>query len=123
MNYGRDDRPHHASTGCGERTASRWGASNVLARQSYAAASDRADRPTAARHGVATIVVFVTAGIVPLAAYLVPIPDEAQVVTAVTLTALCLFAVGASRTLVTRLGVLRSGVEMLAVGLIAAAVA
>jgi VIT1/CCC1 family predicted Fe2+/Mn2+ transporter len=41
----------------------------------------------------------------------------------VTLTALCLLAVGASRTLVTKLGVLRSGAEMLAVGLIAAAVA
>jgi VIT1/CCC1 family predicted Fe2+/Mn2+ transporter len=99
------------------------GASNFLARRSYAAASDRADRPTAARHGVATMAGFVTAGIAPLAAYLVPIPDEAQFLTAVTLTALCLFAVGASRTLVTKLGVLRSGAEMLAVGLAAAAVA
>ena len=99
------------------------GASNFLARRSYADAADRDDRRTAVRHGVATVVGFVTAGIVPLAAYLAPLPEGAQFGTAVALTALSLFAVGASRALVTRLGVLRSGAEMLAVGLAAAAVA
>jgi VIT1/CCC1 family predicted Fe2+/Mn2+ transporter len=99
------------------------GASNFLARRSYADAADRDDRRTAARHGVATIVGFVTAGVVPLVAYLAPVPDGAQFATAVTLTVLCLFAVGASRALVTKLGVLRSGAEMLAVGMSAAAVA
>lgn len=42
---------------------------------------------------------------------------------AIALTAAALFAVGASRTFVTRRGLLRGGVEMLLVGSLAAAVA
>ena len=42
---------------------------------------------------------------------------------AIVLTLATLFAVGASRALITRLGWLRSGLEMLAVGAFAAAVA
>ena len=99
------------------------GASNFLARRSYAEARDRADRPTAAKHGVATLVGFLSAGMIPLAAYLAPIPDDVQFLAAVALTAGTLFAVGASRSLVTRLGWFRSGAEMLAVGAAAAAVA
>jgi len=99
------------------------GASNFLARRSYAEATDRADRPTAAKHGVATLVGFLSAGMIPLAAYLAPIPDDVQFLAAVALTAGTLFAVGASRSLVTRLGWFRSGAEMLAVGAAAAAVA
>ena len=55
------------------------GASNFLARRSYAEARDRADRPTAAKHGVATLVGFLSAGMIPLAAYLAPIPDDVAV--------------------------------------------
>ena len=66
---------------------------------------------------------FITAGIVPLVAYLVPLPADARFPVAVALTLSTLFAVGASRTVVTRLGWVRSGLEMLLVGAVAAIVA
>ncbi|MCE3287281.1 MAG: protein of unknown function transrane [Gaiellaceae bacterium] len=99
------------------------GASNFLARRSYADASDRATSRQATRHGVATVVGFITAGLVPLLAYLVPLPDGARFPVAVILTLSTLFAVGASRAFVTRLDWVRSGLEMLFVGALAAAVA
>ena len=99
------------------------GASNFLSRRSYAEADERATGREAARHGAATVVGFITAGIVPLVAYLVPLPDDARFPVAVALTLSTLFAVGASRAVVTRLGWMRSGLEMLLVGALAAAVA
>jgi len=99
------------------------GASNFLARRSYAEAAERADRREAARHGSATLIGFLTAGIVPLVAYLVPVEDDARFPAAIALTLATLFTVGASRSLVTRLGWIRSGLEMLAVGALAAVVA
>jgi VIT1/CCC1 family predicted Fe2+/Mn2+ transporter len=99
------------------------GASNFLSRRSYAEAQERADRPEAARHGAATMVGFISAGVVPLIAYLVPIPDEQRFPLAIVLTLATLFVVGASRSLVTKAGWIRSGLEMLLVGSLAAAVA
>jgi vacuolar iron transporter family protein len=99
------------------------GASNFLSRRSYAEAAERADRAEAARHGAATVVGFVTAGTVPLVAYLAPFPEGGRFPVAVLLTLGTLFTVGASRALVTQLGWLRSGLEMLLVGAVAAAVA
>ena len=99
------------------------GASNYLARRSYADANDRATGREATRHGAATVLGFVTAGLVPLVAYLVPLSDDARFPVAVVLTLSTLFAVGASRSLVTHLGWVRSGLEMLFVGALAAAVA
>jgi VIT1/CCC1 family predicted Fe2+/Mn2+ transporter len=99
------------------------GASNFLSRRSYARADDRASGGEAARHGLATLVGFITVGLVPLVAYLVPLSDDARFPIAVALTLSTLFAVGASRAIVTRLGWLRSGLEMLLVGALAAAVA
>ena len=99
------------------------GASNFLARRSYAEVADRADRPEAARHGAATILGFVTAGTVPLLAYLVPIPESQRFPAAILLTLATLFTVGASRAVITRLGWFRSALEMLAVGALAAAAA
>jgi len=77
----------------------------------------------AVRHGVATIVGFVSAGIVPLVAYLVPLPDDARFPATIVLALGTLFVVGATRTFVTKLGWVRSGTEMLLVGAAAAAVA
>jgi VIT1/CCC1 family predicted Fe2+/Mn2+ transporter len=99
------------------------GASNFLARRSYADAEERADRTEAARHGTATLLGFVTAGVVPLVAYVLPLPDDVRFALAALLTLSTLFAVGALRVLVTRLGWIRSGLEMLSVGTLAAAVA
>ena len=99
------------------------GASNFLARRSYADEAERADRTEAARHGAATVGGFVTAGLVPLLAYLLPLSDALRFPVAVVLTLATLFAVGASRALVTRLGWIRSGLEMLSVGALAAIVA
>jgi VIT1/CCC1 family predicted Fe2+/Mn2+ transporter len=99
------------------------GASNYLSRRSYAEAEDRADRPEAAKHGAATTAAFVVAGTLPLLAYLVPVPSDREYAVAIALTGAALFAVGAARSSVTKLGWLRSGLEMLVVGAGAAAVA
>jgi len=99
------------------------GASNFLARRSFADESERSDRLEAARHGAATLVGFVTAGVVPLLAYLLPLADSTRFAAAVALTFTTLFAVGASRAFVTRLGWIRSGLEMLSIGALAATVA
>lgn len=99
------------------------GASNFLSRRSYAEADERASGREAARHGAATVVGFVVAGVVPLVAYLAPLSDDVRFPVAVTLTLSTLFAVGASRAVITRLGWMRSGLEMLFVGALAAAVA
>ncbi|HYK07716.1 MAG TPA: VIT1/CCC1 transporter family protein [Gaiellaceae bacterium] len=99
------------------------GASNYLARRSNVESDASDDRTDALRHGAATIVGFVIAGTVPLVAYLAPIGDDIRLPAAVGLTAGALFAVGASRSFVTRRGFLRSGGEMLLVGSLAALVA
>lgn len=103
-------------------------ASNVLAIRSRAAV-DRRDgdaddeAPRALRHGTATFVAFVVAGSVPLLAYILPAPAERRFALATVLTLLTLFVVGAARTLVTRGRWWRDGLEMLAIGALAAAVA
>ena len=99
------------------------GASNFLSRRSYADPSERADGREATRHGSATTLGFVVAGTVPLVAYLFPLPAAERFPAAVTLTVASLFAVGALRSLVTKLGWVRSGAEMLVVGAAAATVA
>jgi VIT1/CCC1 family predicted Fe2+/Mn2+ transporter len=99
------------------------GASNFLSRRSHAEAADRAGAPEAIRHAAGTLLGFVTAGLVPLVAYLVPVPGDDRFPLAVALTLATLYAVGASRAWVTRLGFFRSGVEMLLVGALAAGVA
>ena len=63
------------------------GASNYLARRSNVEIDASNDRADALRHGAATIVGFVTAGTVPLVAYLAPIGEDFRFPTAVGLTA------------------------------------
>ena len=88
------------------------GASNYLARRSHLE-EDLADRRDALRHGLATIVGFVIAGVLPLAAYLLPLEPRVQFPVSIALAAAALFAVGAARTFVTRRGLLRSGAEII----------
>jgi VIT1/CCC1 family predicted Fe2+/Mn2+ transporter len=98
------------------------GASNYLARRSHAE-RELAERRDALRHGLATVLAFVTAGMIPLAAYLAPVAADSRFPTATALAGAALFVVGASRTRVTKAGFLRSGLEMLLVGALAGAVA
>ena len=100
-------------------------ASNVLAIRSRAAVErqDGGEPVRPLRHGAATFGAFVVAGSVPLLAYLLPAPPDRRFALTVALTLLTLFAVGAARTLVTRGRPWRDGLEMLAIGALAAAVA
>lgn len=98
------------------------GASNYLARRSTPA-WELVERLEAGKHGAATVVGFVAAGVVPLLAYLAPLPDGRRFDVAVASAVGALFVVGAARTLVTRRGLVRSGMEMLLVGSVAGAVA
>lgn len=99
------------------------GASNYLAIRSSSAAEgrDRGIREPLL-HAAATMGAFVVAGFVPLLAYLLPMRDRVFLTSSV-MSAVVLFAVGASRSAVTSRTWLRSGLEMLAVGAVAGAVA
>jgi vacuolar iron transporter family protein len=98
------------------------GASNYLARRSYPE-EELFERVDAVRHGLATFLGFLVAGVLPLLAYLLPLAAATQFAGAAVLAAAALFTVGAARTVVTERGLLRSGVEMLSVGSLAALVA
>lgn len=100
------------------------GASNFLSIRSTAAVEGK-DRGIAEPllHAASTLLAFVGAGTVPLLSYLLPVArDHAFLVSSVA-TGLALFAVGASRCVVTTRRWFRSGAEMLVVGAIAAGVA
>ena len=99
------------------------GASDYLAQRSLVAPAQPTARREAVRHGAATLVSFVVVGVVPLAAHLLPVPAAARFPSALGLTFVTLFCVGAARSVVTRLSWARGGAEMLAVGAVAAAVA
>jgi VIT1/CCC1 family predicted Fe2+/Mn2+ transporter len=76
---------------------------------------------------LATFIAFVLAGVVPLLIYLAgllfTIPGELRFPVAAGLSAVALFGLGAAKVLVTHLNPLRSGLEMLIVGGLAAGVA
>jgi VIT1/CCC1 family predicted Fe2+/Mn2+ transporter len=75
----------------------------------------------------ATFTAFVVAGSVPLLIYLlglvIPIAPDTAFTTSIVLSAIALFGLGAAKVFVTRLNPLRSGLEMLLVGGLAALVA
>jgi vacuolar iron transporter family protein len=99
------------------------GASNVLSRRSDLREQPLPTVAAASRHGLATFIGFVAAGIVPLSAYLLPWFDGVRFAGAVALALATLFAVGAGRAFFTRRGWLASGLEMLSIGALAAVVA
>jgi VIT1/CCC1 family predicted Fe2+/Mn2+ transporter len=102
------------------------GASNFLSIRSDEAVRQSSGlavlEPFPGRHAVATFGAFVVAGCVPLLSYVVA-DAAAPFLTAVMLTLTTLFVVGAARALVTGVRWWWSGLEMLAVGSAAAAVA
>lgn len=77
--------------------------------------------------GVATFSSFVVAGSLPLIIYFAglftPIPPAIAFPTSIALSGLALFILGTAKVLVTKLNPLRSGIEMLLVGGVAASVA
>lgn len=102
-------------------------ASNFLAIRSRGAV-ERAEgqpvsEPHAVKHGLATLMAFVLAGGVPLLTFAGGISADRQFAVAAALTFATLFAVGASRSAVAGGRWWRSGLEMLAVGAVAAGVA
>jgi vacuolar iron transporter family protein len=76
-----------------------------------------------ARHGLATFLAFVIAGVVPLAPYVLPGVETGRFLWSLMLTLLSLFVVGALRTLVTTDRWWRAGLEMMLLGAIVAAAA
>jgi vacuolar iron transporter family protein len=77
-----------------------------------------------ARHGLATFLAFGGAGVVPMIPYLLPgVHGDAQFLLATVATLCALFGVGALRSAVTEDPWLSSGLEMLGLGVIVAAVA
>jgi vacuolar iron transporter family protein len=99
------------------------GASNVLSRRSDAENGNLPTLRAASGHGLATFIGFVAAGFVPLSAYLLPWFEGTRFAGAVILALATLFAVGAGRAFFTRRGWFVSGLEMLAIGALAAVVA
>jgi len=97
--------------------------SNFLSLRSERAVVEPSDRYPAWLHGLATLVAFVTAGAVPLLAYLVPGLAVGRFPVAIFLTATALFSAGALRTLAIKTGWFKAGAEMLLVGTLAASIA
>ncbi len=76
----------------------------------------------AIKGATATFVAFLVAGAVPIVPYVFRFPLDQQFQWSVILMALALFGVGSARTLITKRNWLRSGLEMLLVGSVAAVV-
>ncbi|HLG41814.1 MAG TPA: VIT1/CCC1 transporter family protein [Planctomycetota bacterium] len=97
------------------------GASNFLAIRSVAAAEGRTRglrEPLA--HGLVTFLAFAILGSIPLFSYLVPGFESRAFLLSSALSGAALFAIGSIRSLVTQRHWFRCGVEMFAVGGIAA---
>lgn len=96
------------------------GASNYLGRKSEKDRDGSSELQGPLESGIATFVAFMMAGFIPLLAYFAPLAITWRFPTAVVLTAIGLFAFGAMRTLVTQRSWAFSGIEMLAIGSVAA---
>ena len=75
------------------------------------------------RHGLATSISFVFCGALPLIPYIFGVSSSFQFPISIVATAISLFLVGSLRNIVTSTGWLRSGIEMLLVGGLAASAA
>jgi VIT1/CCC1 family predicted Fe2+/Mn2+ transporter len=99
------------------------GASSVLAERSTASAATMPRLSVATRHGIATSVGFVLAGIIPLSIYLLPVFEGARFQAACVVAGIALFGIGAARALFSDRGWISAGMEMFALGAIASGVA
>jgi vacuolar iron transporter family protein len=99
------------------------GASSVLAERSTASAATMPRLSVATRHGIATSVGFVLAGLIPLSIYLLPALEGVRFQAACVVAAIALFTIGAARALFSERSWFGAGMEMLALGVIASGVA
>jgi vacuolar iron transporter family protein len=99
------------------------GVSNVLAVRSTLTALTRPPLARASRRGLATFIAFNAAGLLPLSAYVLPMPNDWRFLLACCLAAGALFGVGACRSLFSDRPWLVAGGEMLTLGSMAGAVA
>jgi VIT1/CCC1 family predicted Fe2+/Mn2+ transporter len=99
------------------------GTSNVLAARSTLTADTRPRLRDASRQGTATFAAFVLAGLAPLCGYLLAPGEETRFLTASAIAAVALFAIGAGRSAFSDRSWFMAGIEMLALGTIASAVA
>jgi VIT1/CCC1 family predicted Fe2+/Mn2+ transporter len=102
-------------------------AGNYLSIRSHESVLEAQDLPeeeaSPLRHAVATFLAFVGAGSVPLLPYTMPTAAFDRFALSVALTFLAMFAVGASRALITKVRWWRAGLEMLGLGTVVAALA
>jgi VIT1/CCC1 family predicted Fe2+/Mn2+ transporter len=75
------------------------------------------------RHAIATFLAFVVAGAVPLAPYTIPGLPIDRFGASIALTMVTMFAVGASRALISNVRWWKAGIEMLGLGVVVAALA
>lgn len=96
------------------------GVGNLVAIRAHESALTADGRPEEEtypwKHGVATLVAFVAAGIVPLLPYMLPVAEGRRLAWSVLLTMASLFSVGVARAAVTRDRWWRTGLEMLLLG-------
>ena len=100
------------------------GASNFLAvRTENDVAKRESKLSISLEHGIVTFGAFMVAGVVPLLPYVFTIFGPQQFLASSVLAGLMFFTVGASRVFITKGNFLKSGLEMLFIGGIAAFVA
>ncbi len=93
------------------------GASNYLGMKSELEQSGASvEREAPARHGMATLVAFVAAGVIPLSSFALGLPRQAQFPAAFTLAILTLAFVGGARSRFTNRPRARCAFEMAAIG-------
>jgi VIT1/CCC1 family predicted Fe2+/Mn2+ transporter len=100
------------------------GAGNLLAIRAEERAREAAGLPELERypwkHGLATLLAFMVAGVVPLVPFVIPIPTEIRLSWSTAATFTAMFGLGALRALVTSERWWRSGLETLALGAVVA---
>jgi VIT1/CCC1 family predicted Fe2+/Mn2+ transporter len=102
-------------------------AGNYLSIRSHESVLETQDLPEEeafpVRHAIATFLAFVVAGAVPLAPYTIPGLPIDRFGASIALTMVTMFAVGASRALISNVRWWKAGIEMLGLGVVVAALA
>ena len=102
-------------------------AGNYLSIQSRESVLEAQDLPeeeaSPFRHAGATFLAFVTAGLVPLAPYMISSYPADRFSLSIALTLLTMFIVGASRALIANVTWWKAGLKMLALGAVVAGIA